>query len=76
MAKDVLCIECNKEAEDFQDDNEDDLLSLASRDGSSVGLGVTGGKQPVAVAAAEGVVDMTIEYDSIEYSIKEKWTAV
>jgi len=70
MAKDVLCIECNKEAEDFQDDNEDDLLSLA------IGLGVTGGKQPVAVAAAEGVVDMTIEYDSMEYAIKEKWTAV
>jgi hypothetical protein len=49
MSKDLLCVECNKEADDFQDDNEDDLLSLDSGDGSSVGLGVTGGEHQVAV---------------------------
>jgi hypothetical protein len=38
-------------------------------------LGVTRGKQPVTVAVAEGVVDMVIEYDSMEYATKEKWTA-
>ena len=43
MAKDVLCVECNKDEEDFPDDYNDDLLSLDSQDGSSVGLGVTRG---------------------------------
>jgi hypothetical protein len=42
MAKDVLCVECNKEAEDFLDDNKDNLLSLGSGDDSSVDLGVLG----------------------------------
>ena len=75
MAKDVLCIDCNEDEEDFSDDGEDDLISLGSQDGSTVGLGVTGGKQAATVVALEGVVNMMIEYNSVEYATKEKRTA-
>lgn len=67
-----MCAERNEEEDNFPDDNKDDLLSLDSQNGSSVGLGVAGGHQQVVVVAVEGVIYMIIEFNSVEYAMKEK----
>lgn len=75
MAKDVLCIDCNEDEDEFSDDGDHDLILLGSQDGSSIGLGVRGGEEAANSVELEGVINMTIEYNSVEYTTKEKRTA-